>query len=207
MATVTRGHGLVEEWLARLRARQANRFISPGHRTGRILDIGCGMFPFFLNTTRFAEKYGLDKIQSDAAGKDIHFVRHDVETSQTLPFDDESFDVVTMLAVFEHIEPEQLVLLLAEIRRVLKPHGVYIMTTPAHWSDGLLRVMAFLRLVSCIEIGEHKDAYSHANIRGLLNRAGYPDTAITLGYFELYLNIWCVARKLPLPESVTQGLP
>ncbi|HBE45379.1 MAG TPA: hypothetical protein DDW17_08060 [Deltaproteobacteria bacterium] len=43
----------------------ANSFISPYLRQGRILDIGCGSFPYFLKNTEFAEKYGIDKTVSD----------------------------------------------------------------------------------------------------------------------------------------------
>ena len=79
-----------------------------------------------------------------------------------MPFDDDYFDVVTMLAVFEHIAPERLGNVLKEISRVLKKGGMYIMTTPAVWTDSILRVMAKLRLVSPVEIAEHKGSYSHS---------------------------------------------
>jgi hypothetical protein len=47
----TRGRGLLEPWLAKMRAQRANRLIPAELRAGRILDIGCGSFPYFLSHT------------------------------------------------------------------------------------------------------------------------------------------------------------
>lgn len=65
-----------------------------------------------------------------------------------------------MLAVIEHIEPERLDGIIGEVRRILKSGGLLIITTPASWTDGLLRFMARLHLVSRTEIDEHKAAYT-----------------------------------------------
>ena len=62
----TRGSGLLEPFLARLRARKANRLIPAHLRSGRILDVGCGSFPYFLSHTEFAEKFALDQAQRPA---------------------------------------------------------------------------------------------------------------------------------------------
>src|SRR5690606_40303587 len=107
---------------------------------GRPLDIGCGARPFVLDHARVAERYGLDKVVDDRSielyrERGITLVRHDVEAEDSLPFPPEHFDVVTMLAVFEHVDPDRLLSLLVEIRRVLKPGGVYILTTPTPWAD------------------------------------------------------------------------
>src|SRR2546423_15607544 len=59
--TVTRGHGLLEGFLARQRVRRANSLIPESARAGRVLDIGCGTYPLFLLSTAFHERYGLDR--------------------------------------------------------------------------------------------------------------------------------------------------
>ena len=46
-----------------------------------------------------------------------------------LPFDDESFEVVTMLAVLEHLHHPHA--MLQEIARVLKPSGALVLTVPS----------------------------------------------------------------------------
>ena len=109
--------------------------------------------------------------------------------------EDEYFNVITMLAVFEHIEPAELPKILSEIYRVLKPGGSYIMTTPASWTDILLRVMAKLSLVSSVEIDDHKSTYTKQKIFFLLLESGFFKEKLKLGYFELFMNIWALAEK------------
>lgn len=203
---VTRGDGMLERFLAQRRARMADRLIPPGHRAGRILDIGCGRYPFFLSTTDFAERFGIDKLAGNGAlpgdgsapappGNAITLVHHDLEAEPALPFGTDSFDVVTMLAVFEHLEPAVLRRTLAEVRRTLRPGGVYVMTTPAAWTAGLLRIIARLGLVSAEEIDEHKDAYTHRRIAGFLEEAGFAREGMRFGSFECRMNLWATARK------------
>lgn len=57
--------------------------------------------------------------------------------AQRLPFGSQSFDFVTCVEAIEHVErPERLV---AEVRRVLKPGGVAVFTTPQRGHDGKLQ--------------------------------------------------------------------
>lgn len=194
--SVTRGYGLLEKQLAKQRAKVANRLIPTRLRAGRLLDIGCGVHPFFLLHTDFQTKFGLDHaVKQIESTESINLLSYDLRKERVLPFEDDYFDVVTMLAVFEHIEPEILAGVLDEIRRVLKPGGLYILTTPAGWTDRLLRIFAKLRLVSSVEIDDHKDAYNHAKIVSLLLNAKFKEANITCGYFELFVNLWVSAGK------------
>ena len=103
--SVTRGHGLLEGFLARRRAHRADSLIPQDLRAGRILDIGCGSFPAFLIGCKFHERYGLDRIAvADVEIEGVHLVEHDVANGSGLPFESTFFDVVTMLAVFEHLD-------------------------------------------------------------------------------------------------------
>lgn len=165
----TRGGGLLEPLLAWMRAHKANRLIPPQLRDGRILDIGCGSFPYFLSNTFFREKFALDRLspQSEIPG-DIHWHNSDLNQDTQLPFPDQFFSIVTMLAVVEHLDPEKLESLLSEVYRILVPGGTLIITTPAAWSDGLLRAMARVNLVSREEIEEHAYAYTLPILAGTL---------------------------------------
>jgi SAM-dependent methyltransferase len=202
LTRVTRGTGLLETALAKKRSRKANKLIPGSLRGGRLLDIGCGTYPYFLVETEFKEKYGIDQSpeitrrrESVDAHQSLHLVQWDFAREERLPFDNDFFDVIAMLAVFEHIEPDRVRRLTAEILRTLKTGGVFIMTTPAGWTDWLLRLSARLKLVSAVEIDDHKDTYSHKKITGILEDCGFRRENITLGYFELFMNIWVQARK------------
>jgi hypothetical protein len=67
--------------------------------------------------------------------------------------------------------------------------------SPAPRTEGLLRCLAALRLVSTMEIHDHKRAYGPAAIRALLIEAGFAAANIDSGYFELGMNVWARARK------------
>ena len=196
----TRGHGALEGYLARKRAHMANQLIPSGLRSGRLLDIGCGSYPYFLSTTNFAEKWGVDQVfntetRLQLGSEHVSLLPFDAQQNPELPFPDDHFSAVTMLAVFEHIATDRLPQLLSQVRRVLKSDGVYIATTPAYWTDRLLRTLAAVRLLSSVEIDEHKGAYRHADIKGSLREAGFPSEAVRQGYFELFMNTWSVAKK------------
>lgn len=82
--------------------------------SGPVLDIGCGD-KFFINQLK-VKAVGLDRIYGD-------------EISSKLPFDNGSFDYVTMLAVIEHFDnPTRLI---KECHRVLSDEGRLVITTPA----------------------------------------------------------------------------
>jgi SAM-dependent methyltransferase len=191
----TRGKGLLEPWLARMRAKKANSLIPHELRQGAILDVGCGSYPYFLSNTFFKEKYAIDQSQANTAFSEIQWYTIDLNSSPSLPFQDDFFSVVTLLAVVEHIDPESLVALLIEGHRTLKPGGVLIMTTPAAWSDDLLHWMARLSLVSKEEIDEHVYAYTLPLLGWYLGKAGFPMRNVKFGYFELVFNLWAMAYK------------
>ncbi len=197
---VVRGYGPLDLYIAKLRHRQALKRIKLPGRNERILDIGCGCYPLFLSDAAFAEKYGLDKvIEADYEGKmeqqGITLLSYDIEKEQELPFLGDFFDVVTMLAVFEHIQPSKLIYILKEIKRVLRGNGRFILTTPAPWSAPLLWFLAKIRVISSEEIYDHKRTYDRRAIVNHLAKAGFESEKISSGYFEFFLNIWVCADK------------
>jgi SAM-dependent methyltransferase len=198
MATMTRGKGLLEPLLADLRAQRANRLIPSTLRTGRILDIGCGTYPYFLAHTSFAEKFAIDQLplpQQTASELKIESFTLDLEIEPHLPFEDDYFESVTLLAVVEHLDPALMAKLFKEVYRVLKPGGMVVLTTPAAWSDGLLKFMARINLVSAEEIHEHAYAYTLPLLGWYFGQAGFEMTKVKFGYFEFMFNMWATAQK------------
>ncbi len=198
MAGMTRGKGLLEPMLADLRAQRANKLIPAHLRNGRILDIGCGSYPYFLAHTSFQEKFAIDQIplpENTASELKIESYALDLEISPRLPFENNFFEAVTLLAVVEHLDPSRMAVLFKEVYRVIKPGGMVILTTPAAWSDGLLKLMARVGLVSAEEIHEHAYAYALPLLGWYFGQAGFEMTRTHFGYFEFMLNLWATAQK------------
>ena len=196
MCKYTRGEGLLEGFLAKKRSAKANSLIKDFHRKGRILDIGCGSYPYFLMTVDFKEKYGVDPVLDMSKIKNGKVILKKLDvTEQKLPFADNNFDVITMLAVFEHIDENKLKFILSEIKRVLKKEGILIITTPAPWSDRVLHFMARVGLISKEEMEEHKHNYDSKAIRNILVESGFKKVKIKKGFFEIYMNMWLAAAK------------
>lgn len=101
-------------------------------RAGRVLDAGCGSG---YGTAYFgpqASVFGIDVALEAVRHAREAFSRDGVSFAQAsctaIPFADASFDVITAFEVIEHLErwPE----LLREAARVLKPSGVFLVSTP-----------------------------------------------------------------------------
>ena len=191
----TLGSGKLENLLARWRMRVALGAINPSLHGGDVLDIGCGTHPVFLLQSPFRRKVGLDQISSSSVPPGIEAIHLPLEKNVRLPFPDQSFDCVTSLALLEHLEPEILPDLLREARRVLRPSGQFVATTPHAFADLFLRLLARANLVSREEIEEHKSRFFWPQVRSLLSAAGFTPEKIRVGGFQFGMNILMVAEK------------
>lgn len=97
---------------------------------GRFLDVGCGIMPYkdlLMQSPSKIETYiGLD-IETEIYQADVD-LRWD---GQRIPLEDASIDSAMATEVLEHC-PDPLVVL-REIRRVLKPGGAFFFTVPYIW--------------------------------------------------------------------------
>ena len=91
-------------------------------------------------------KKGYDVIGADISSAAVAYglkkygdIRLDVQAAETLPYEDESFDVVLSFDLFEHIA--QIDRHVSEIRRVLRPGGSYLFQTPSKLSNTIYETL------------------------------------------------------------------
>lgn len=198
---VTRGFGLLEAFLARKRSKMVNSLIPDALRSGKIIDIGCGSHPTFLLSCGFNEMVGLDSAPSEKTLYDryweryIQIVNHDIEAEDKLPFEDNSISAVTMLAVIEHLTPTNVHHILKDVYRILKPGGVFVLTTPSSICQPVLWFLSKIYLVSSHEVQDHKKIYSRVELASLISSAGFDNSHIRSGSFEMGMNLWAISMK------------
>ncbi len=126
-------HGFLTPHLRRLLERQIPAGAS-------FLDVGCGDGRTAgVWATETGRNYvGVDvSAQAVSQARAIGLDARVIEDAAALPFDDNSFDYVTCIEVFEHLFAPQRAS--AEILRILRPGGVFVATTPnvAYWRNRL----------------------------------------------------------------------
>lgn len=112
-----------------LQALTIYRFVKPvfDKMSGKVLDVGCGEMPYRSLLPAEVEYKGIDIAQAVdfnmAATSDVT-----IFDGVNIPFADKTFDYVICTEVLEHAaQPE---LLVAEIYRVLRLGGTFVMTVP-----------------------------------------------------------------------------
>ncbi len=97
---------------------------------GRLVDIGCGQKPY-RELFKHVDSYtGLD---IDSPQARMSGVADDFYDGRTFPYVDGRFDSALCSEVLEHIfTPDEF---LAEIRRVMKPDGLLLLTVPFVWDE------------------------------------------------------------------------
>ncbi len=180
--------GLLDQVIERLRYHAVKRHILAG---SVLVDIGSGHGEFLL---------AMEASIRSGIGYDPNITKRtlsDKVSLRVLPDDcildlpSASADIVTMLAVIEHIPTQLVVGMFEEIYRVLKPGGYLLLTTPAPHSQWLLEWLAFrLRVISDNDIADHKHYYNESDLRSLC--AAYSDVSYStflLGLNQLVITV------------------
>jgi SAM-dependent methyltransferase len=92
----------------------------------RMLDLGCGPQGSLEWAAEAAERVGLDPLVGDyrELGIDGHAMRYVEAPAEAIPFPDGHFDVVSAFNSLDHVD--QLGRTLAEVERVLRPGGTFL---------------------------------------------------------------------------------
>ena len=115
-----------------LRFSVALPLVMEGHPSA-VLDIGCGRGEFLGRLPASMRRSGIDSLPSEQVLPGIEYVQYDI--AQGLPWDDAQFDAVFAGEIIEHLLDT--LAFLRECRRVLRPVGVLVLTTPnlAYWRN------------------------------------------------------------------------
>jgi len=95
----------------------------------RILDIGCGPRGSLEWADMALERIGLDPLAKQylKLGADEHKTKYVAAYSESIPFDDDYFDVISSFNSLDHVADVQITI--SEIKRVLKPGGEFLLLT------------------------------------------------------------------------------
>ena len=160
------------------------RLLKPGIR---LLEIGTGRGTL-LNELRARglDVIGIDNSADRVAEARARYGPIPIEQSAgtLLPFPDATFDVVLSFDVFEHIADSDAHL--AEVRRVLKPGGFYLLQTPNKWTNAVFETVRWRSLTRWRE--DHCALHSYGQLQRRFARMGFAtefaDVKVVTPYFR-----------------------
>lgn len=118
-----------------------------------MVDVGCADGAMFERWAGLISRgYGVDPILEE---KEEHpnYVLYPGNFPDALP--SVGCDVITMLAVLEHIPRERQLTLAESCHEILNPGGRVVITVPSPRVDDILRVLSAVRLIDGMSIDEH----------------------------------------------------
>lgn len=177
---------LLDKLIMKVRLRKIAPLIPEG---SAILDLGCGYRgELLMSIPRARRRVGIDL--SIASDTELELIEGRVDMS--LPFPDKTFEIVTALAIIEHVEDPTT--MLSEIGRVLKPGGRVLITTPDLAGKLPLELMARLGLISREEIADHKRYYTRRALRQAMEQVGLEK--VRVNHFGLmWMNLFAEGVK------------
>lgn len=181
------------EWLLRqIRFFAVRPFVK---ENSIVLDLGCGYDGEFLRSISSKIKSGVGydlSVKKYKVAKNINLFSKRIDEKLSLP--NNRFDLITSLAVFEHLGKAQDVL--DKSYKSLSEGGVLAITTPTPKAKIILEILSFkLKLISRREISDHKHYYSKKEIRTMLMKSGFKTNKIKISHFMLGFNTLVVATK------------
>ena len=150
-----------------------DRVIEPDGQK-QVLDIGCGAGNMFHHLARYGTVVGVDNnpkplLVARERGYDVR-----EGAAEDLPFEDESFDLVSLLDTVEHCDDDMAVL--RECFRVCAPGGHLVVTVPA-----------FMWLWSHNDVlNDHKRRYTAPELRDRLESFGFRIRRMTYNNFTMF---------------------
>lgn len=180
----------LDKYLQNARIRKASPFIKP---ESHILDIGSGDGPLF----RYLDNKQISFIGlglEPEAREEIHRQNYSIVRAK---FPDDSatgqrFNLITALAVLEHIPEDLLADFALNCSKHLEEGGLLVITVPSKRVDNILKILMSLRIIDGMEVGQHHGYDTDWTIP-LFSKSGFE--LFKHKKFQLGLNNLFVFRK------------
>jgi ubiquinone/menaquinone biosynthesis C-methylase UbiE len=142
--------------------RKGTKILEIGSGTGRLLN---GLLSQGFDTVGVEKSEKMIKRSGELHGR-LPLVRGD---GNSLPFLDESFDIVMSFDVFEHIRDTDHHI--NEVRRVLKKEGYYVLQTPNKWTNSIFETVRWKSLTRWRE--DHCSLHNYWQLKHRFLRNGF----------------------------------
>ncbi len=162
-------------------------------RRPKILDVGCGTGANLMMLGDFGEAHGID-VSYDAISfcreRGLDNVRHGA--AEDLPYEDDTFDLVTALDVVEHLDDDAAGL--REMGRVLRPGGRILLFVPA-----------FMFLWGLQDdVSNHRRRYRLPQLLKVVREAGFEIERATYANITFFIPILLVRKFMRLTGIRTE---
>lgn len=150
-----------------------NRFLNNDSQL-KILDVGCGTGMMMKELSKYGQTWGIDYDEEMIDICRQNGFNNVLKASATdLPFEDNTFDLITFFDCLEHVKDEEKAL--QEAWRILKPNGYIFISLPAY---------QFL-YANNDRIAHHQRRYTLKEIRKKVNQTGF--TPLHYSYINVFL--------------------
>jgi 2-polyprenyl-3-methyl-5-hydroxy-6-metoxy-1,4-benzoquinol methylase len=164
--------GVLSPWVRSARLKQAASLIPPN---SVVLDLACGAGYLHYHLPPGCHYIGVDRLDPPESNWFHAFLQADLAAQGF--FDDlarwlpKPPDVVTLLAFLEHVkEPDEI---LRQVKRIVKPHGTVVITTPHPIGRTLHDSLARLYLCSRAGAAEHERFLDKNDLVRASEQAGF----------------------------------
>ena len=158
-----------DRFLQNIRIARVTRYVKPG---ARVLDIGCADGPLHRSVNGIASYVGVDPdapMSESSTSDTVRFVRG---TFPNAAIDAQArFDVITALAVLEHVPPGSQAAFARACAEHLAPGGCVTITVPSPAVDSIIGLMKRVKLLDGMHDEEHY-GYDVSSTPALFEAAG-----------------------------------
>lgn len=172
----------------------------------RLLDIGCGTGALLVKAAFYepgATLYGVDpdddhlELAREKTGSSVASIKLLKEFGESLPFEDESFDVVTATLVLSSVPERVSTNILTEALRILRPGGRLLAADWCHPDSVWLNLLTLPGRLALSLMEGHAKPFSERQLASQLSLAGYVEVERLKSYRGLTGEIDLVRGEKP----------